>query len=341
MTAKILGLGGYLPKNILTNADISKYLDTSPEWIESRTGIKERRVVSKGQSTKDLAVLAGKAALKSARVAKIDSVIVVTTSPDRLCPAVAPEVAHELGLGHIAAYDMTSACSGFVYGVAAACGQIASGIAETVLLICAEAFTTVVNPKDRVTHPIFGDGAGAVVLRRCDATDPHAILGFDLGADGGLADLLAIPAGGSRQRSQSGIQFDQVKESDWFLQMEGRAIFNQAVLRMTESAKKMTQKVGWSVLDVDWFVGHQANYRIIENVANEMGLDPKKVASNISHVGNTLAASIPLLLIDSIVEGKIKAGDKVLISAFGAGLSWGSTAMIWPEIDILDSLHSF
>lgn len=334
MGAKLIGIGGYLPQRVVTNEELSRTLDTTPEWIETRTGIKERRMVAEGESTLDLAVNAGRAALASAGVTAVDAVIVVTTSPDRICPAVAPEVAHLLGLGTISAHDMTSACSGFVYGLAAACGQIAAGLADTVLMIGAEAFTTLVNPADRVTRPIFGDGAGAVVVQRCAAGDPNVIKGFDLGADGSIAGLLAIPAGGSRQRSRSGVRFEEVATADWFLQMDGRAIFTQAVLRMTQSAKKMLDRAGWTLADADWFVGHQANSRILENVAIELGLDQAKVAGNIHRVGNTLAASIPLLLLDAAADGRIRPGDKLLISAFGAGLSWGSTAFTWPKLDV-------
>lgn len=334
MRGVICGLGGWMPPSVVTNADISSTLNTTPEWIETRTGIRERRMVADGLSTRDLAIEAGMKALKSAQQPKIDAVIVATTSPDRLCPAVAPEVATSLGLGQVAAYDINSACSGFIYGLATANGFIASGVAQSVLLIGSEAFTTLVNPTDRVTRPIFGDGAGAVVLREGRDDEVGAIGAFDLGSDGGLADLLAIPAGGSRQRSASGLGHNIVPNDDWFLQMDGRAIFSQAVARMTQSTQTVLRKVEWSCADVDWFVGHQANVRILLTVADELGLPESKIAVNIDRTGNTLTASVPLLLNDMVDRGDLKPGHRVLMSAFGAGLSWGSTVITWPDISV-------
>jgi 3-oxoacyl-[acyl-carrier-protein] synthase-3 len=284
-------------------------------------------------STGRLAVEAGRRALTSAGLEHVDALVVATTSADRICPAVAPEVAFRLGLGTIAAYDITSACSGFLYGLATCSGLIASGQAERVLLIGSEAFTPFVNPRDRVTRPIFGDGAGAVVLRKGAADEPGALGPIDLGSDGSLADLLAIDAGGSRQRS-SGLGFDTVATDDWYLHMDGRRIFVQAVARITQSAQVVLRRIGWSCDDVDWFMGHQANIRILRAVAEELLLAEGKVATNIQCLGNTLAASIPLLLNDAAARGDLKPGQKVLTGAFGAGLSWGATAFTWPEIAV-------
>ncbi|WP_306321409.1 MULTISPECIES: beta-ketoacyl-ACP synthase III [unclassified Streptomyces] len=337
MAAVISGLGGALPADVVTNDDLCRTLDSTHEWIETRTGISERRMVAPGQSTRDLAVEAGARALKSAGQDTVDVVVVATTSADRLCPAVAPEVASSLGLGTVAAYDLTSACSGFLYGLASAVGHIASGVAESVLFIGAEAFTTMVDPRDRSTRPIFGDGAGAVVLRAGSPDEPGAIGPFDLGSDGSLADLLAIPAGGSRQRSASGGPVGDaapVPSEDWYLHMEGRPLYVQAVERMAASSRAVLDRAGWSVGDVAVFAGHQANVRIVRAVAEELELPDDRVPVNIDRVGNTLAASIPLLLIDAAVRGNLTAGDKVLLSAFGAGLSWGSTTLTWPEIHV-------
>lgn len=256
-----------------------------------------------------------------------------TTSADRLCPAMAPEVAARLGLGTVAAFDLTSACGGFLYGLAVCSGMIAAGIADSILFIGAEAFTTLVNPHDRATAPIFGDGAGAVVLRHGEPEEPGAIGPFDLGSDGSRADLLAIPAGGARQRSASaGIGFDTVPTEDWYLHMNGRPLFAQAVERMTVSAQTALARAGWEIRDVDWLMAHQANVRIIRAVAEELMLPEARIAVNIDLVGNTLAASIPLLLDEYAQRGELKSGDRVLLSAFGAGLSWGSTTLIWPAI---------
>ncbi|MFE6844618.1 beta-ketoacyl-ACP synthase III [Streptomyces sp. NPDC057686] len=333
MAAVVTGIGGYLPPRTVTNDDLSHTLDTTDEWIRTRTGIRERRVVSDGLSTGELAVRAGARALSSAGLSGVDALVVATTSPERLCPAVAPEVASRLGLGTIAAFDLTSACSGFLYGLATAVGLIESGTADTVLFVGSEAFTTLVNPADRATAPIFGDGAGAVVLRRGEPDEPGALGPFDLGSDGALADLLAIPAGGSRQRSAAGgLGHTSVPTEDWYLRMEGRALYTQAVERMTQSARTALKRADWSVGDVDWFVGHQANIRIVAAVAEELEVPGERVAVNIDRVGNTLSASVPLLLNDYAARGDLKAGQRVLLSAFGAGLSWGSTVLVWPDI---------
>ncbi|MER5933613.1 beta-ketoacyl-ACP synthase III [Streptomyces sp. NPDC002054] len=333
MAAVVTGIGGYLPPSAVTNDDLSRTLDTTDEWIRTRTGIRERRVVSEGLSTGELAVRAGARALSSAGLSGVDALVVATTSPERLCPAVAPEVASRLGLGTIAAFDLTSACSGFLYGLATAAGLIESGTADTVLFVGSEAFTTLVNPADRATAPIFGDGAGAVVLRRGEPDEPGALGPFDLGSDGALADLLAIPAGGSRQRSaDGGLGHASVPTEDWYLRMEGRALYTQAVERMTQSAQTALKRADWAVGDVDWFVGHQANIRIVAAVAEELEVPEEKVAVNIDRVGNTLSASVPLLLNDYAARGDLKAGQRVLLSAFGAGLSWGSTVLVWPDI---------
>ncbi|MCY0953091.1 beta-ketoacyl-ACP synthase III [Streptomyces sp. H27-S2] len=333
MAAVLSGIGGFLPPKVVTNDDLSATLDTNDEWIRTRTGISERRVVSDGLSTGTLAVEAGARALRSAGVSGVDAVVVATTSPDRLCPAVAPEVASRLGMGTVAAFDLTSACSGFLYGLATSAGLIASGTADSVLFIGSEAFTTLVNQRDRGTAPIFGDGAGAVVLRRGADDEPGALGPFDLGSDGSLADLLAIPAGGSRQRSaDAGLGHGSVPTEDWYLRMEGRPLYTQAVERMTQSAQAVLKRTDWSVADIDWFVGHQANVRIVRAVAEELEVPEERVAVNIDRVGNTLSASVPLLLNDIAAAGALKPGDRVLLSAFGAGLSWGSTALVWPDI---------
>jgi 3-oxoacyl-[acyl-carrier-protein] synthase-3 len=332
--AVIAGLGGWLPPRIVTNEMLSSVLDTTSDWIATRTGILERRTVEAGVATRELAVEAGRRALKSAGRSAVDAVVVATTSPDRICPAVAPEVAFQLGLGTVAGFDLTSACSGFVYGLATSAGLITSDVADSVLLIGAEAFTTFVNSDDRGTAPIFGDGAGAVVLRRGAPDEPGALGVFDLGSDGGLADLLAIPAGGSRQRSVCGLGHDTVATEDRYLRMEGRLLFRHAIERMTQSTQAVLERAGWSPDDVDRFVVHQANVRIVQAVAEELGLPQGRVAVNIDRVGNTLAASIPVLLNDEVASGALKPGARVLMSAFGAGLSWGSTVLTWPDVRV-------
>ena len=333
MSAVIAGLGGWIPPTVVTNADLCSTLDTSSEWIETRTGIRERRMVSAGLSTRELALEAGTRALRSAGVSAVDAVVVATTSPDRICPAVAPEVAWRLGLGTIPAFDLTSACSGFLYGLATCSGLISSRLAQRVLLIGAEAFTAFVNPKDRVTRPIFGDGAAAMVLRAGHAGELGAIGPIDLGADGSLSDSLAIPGGGARWRVQGG-NLEAPFADDCYLHMDGRRVFVEAVTRMAQSASAVLKLSGWSSAELDWFVGHQANMRILRGVAEHLALPEAKVAANIDRVGNTLTASVGLLLNELAVRKELVPGQRVLMSAFGAGLSWGSTTFTWPDIAI-------
>lgn len=334
MKTVLCGIGACIPPKVVTNEEILGDKRRLSEWIEKMTGIVERRMVTDGLSTRDLAIKAGARALASAGNPPIDAVIVATASPDRICPAVAPEVAAKLGLGKVAAYDINSACSGFVYGLATASGLIAAGIARHVLFIGAEAFTTMVNPNDRNTRPIFGDGAGAVVLRSGDGDEDGAFGPFDLGSDGELPDVLSIAAGGSRQRSLNGLGHGELALEDWYLKMDGQKVYGHAVARMAESAKRVLGRVGWTGDDIEWFAGHQANARILNTVGYELGLSADKIAVNISRVGNTVAASIPLLLTELALNGTLAPKDRILVSAFGAGLSWGSTVLTWPKLKV-------
>lgn len=335
MTAVISGLGAWLPPERVTNADLCRTLNTTEEWITTRTGIRERRRISPGMSVLDLAAKAGARAVRSAGERSVDAVVLATSSPDRLGQGGAPGVATRLGLGPVAAFDVISACSGFMYGLATSVGLIDAGVADTVLLIGAEAFTTMVNGADRNTAPLFGDGAGAVVLRRGTKDDFGAIGQFDLGSDGSRADLAVIPAGGSRQRSMSGgLGFDSVPTADWFLRMEGKALFVQAVERMSATALSALDRASWSTDDVDSFISHQANIRIGQAVAQEMNIPEDRVPVNIDRTGNCLTASIPLLLSDAVTSGRLKAGHRVLLAAFGGGLSWGATTLTWPDVPV-------
>jgi 3-oxoacyl-[acyl-carrier-protein] synthase-3 len=330
--AVLAGLGGWLPPVVRTNEALCAHLDSSPEWIEKRTGIRQRHLVSRGMSTSDLAVHAGTRVLESLDDPRVDALVLATTSPDRLCPATAPEVAARLGCGMVPAFDVTAACSGFLYGLAASAGLIAAGVAERVLFVGADAFSTLVNPEDRTTAPIFGDGAGAVLLRSGTPGEPGAIGPFVLGSDGARGDLLAVPAGGSRQRSTNGLGHQVVPAGDWYLGMNGRAVFQHAVQRMTESARTVLDRAGWTPGDVDRFVGHQANVRILDVVAARLDIPTDRVVVNIDHVANTLAASVPLALTDAVTRGELRPGDRVLLSAFGAGFTWGATVLIWPSM---------
>ncbi|WP_406690569.1 beta-ketoacyl-ACP synthase III [Saccharopolyspora sp. ID03-671] len=329
--AVLAGLGTYVPPRVITNDDLSRTMDTSDEWIRSRTGITQRHWAEPGTSTGDLAVEAGLRALKSAGSGNVDLVVVATTTPDHPTPATAPDVAHRLGLNSVAAYDIAAVCSGFVYATASAAGAIAAGIAERVLVIGAETYSTILNPEDRTTSVIFGDGAGAVVLRAGEPSEPGALLGHDLGSDGSLKDLIIVRAGGSRQPAGA-VAASGARPAETYFQMEGKPVFQHAVTRMAASSKTMLDRAGWAPESVNWFVGHQANIRILHAVADQLGMARDRAVCNLDRVGNTSAASIPLALGDAVSGGLLKPGARVLMSAFGGGLTWGSTALVWPEI---------
>ncbi|MEV4517902.1 beta-ketoacyl-ACP synthase III [Dactylosporangium sp. NPDC049525] len=326
--AVLAGLGGYLPPRVVTNAELCETLDTSDEWIRSRIGVSCRHVAD-GEATVDLAVRAGRCALSAAAAHTVDAVLLVTTSADRLCPAGAPEVASRLGLGPIAAFDIASGCSGFVYGLAAATSLLSCRLVDSVLLIASDVFTTMVDPSDRLSAVIFGDGAGAVVLSAGHPDQAGALAAFDLGSDGTNADLLHVPGGGSRDRKQAG---GYSGRSAPYLQMDGRRVFTLAVDGMCRSVGHVLAQVGWTVPDVDAVVAHQANQRILTAVGASLGLDGARVLSNIGQVGNTAAASIPLLMAQAAAAGTLRAGQRVVLTSFGAGLAWGSAALVWPDV---------
>jgi 3-oxoacyl-[acyl-carrier-protein] synthase-3 len=325
------GLGATVPPYVVTNDMLAERLDTSDEWIYSRTGIRQRHRIDPGMATGDLAVEAGALALKSAQLSTVDMVVLATTTPDRLCPGTAPEVATRLGMEGVPAFDVAAVCSGFVYALGVAAGAIAGRLAERVLVIGAEAFSTILDPEDRTTAAIFGDGAGAVVVRAGDADEPGALLGFDLGSDGSLADLITIPGGGSRQRG-TGLP---AKPGDEYFTMAGKTVFVHAVTRMSASVRALLGRTGWDVASVDWLVAHQANVRILNAVADQIALPRHRAVVNLDRVGNTSAASIPLALADAVATKRFQVGDRILLTAFGGGLTWGSTAFTWPGIDLV------
>ena len=321
----IRGVGACLPDHIVTNADlVTEGLDTSDDWIRTRTGIAARRRVRPGTSTGDLAVKAARDALTASGGVHPRLLILATTTPDHPCPATAPEVACRLGLGGIPAFDLAAVCSGFVYALAAADAWIRSGAADSALVIGAETYSTIVDPTDRGTAPIFGDGAGAVVLTSGLRDDPGAILAVDLGSDGRGADCVMIEAGGSRHPVSG-------DPDSRFLHMKGREVYGQAVRRMTASARRTLALLDWSPDSVGAFVGHQANQRILDAVADRLGIDPAHRHGNIHDVGNTAAASIPLVLADVVARGAVPPGTRTLLTAFGGGLTWGSAALTWPD----------
>ncbi|MFJ9343575.1 beta-ketoacyl-ACP synthase III [Streptomyces sp. NPDC101733] len=326
--AVIAGVGSYLPPDVITNDDLALRLDTSDAWIRARTGIGQRHVVAPGTATSDLAVEAGARALESAGWQQVDAVILATTTPDQICPATAPQVAARLGLGTVAAFDVAAVCTGFLYGLATASGLIASGAAERVLLVTADAFTTIIDPEDRGTAVIFGDGAGAVALRAGDPLEPGAVGPLVLGSDGSLSHLIEVPGGGSRQRSSG----KPVEPGDQYFKMLGRETYRHAVEHMTAASRTAIEQAGLEISDIDRLVAHQANARILEAVADRLEIPADARLSNIEQVGNTGGASIPLLLAQATADGRLAAGHRVLLTAFGGGLSWGAATLVWPEL---------
>ncbi|MET9363222.1 beta-ketoacyl-ACP synthase III [Streptomyces sp. NPDC006632] len=329
-TAVVAGLGGTVPPRVVTNDELAKRLDTSDEWIRSRTGISQRHVIDPGMTTSDLAAEAGLRALKSAGAESVDLVVVATTTPDRPCPATAPTVATRMGLTDVPAFDIAAVCSGFVYALQVGTAAIVAGFADRVLVVGAESFSTLLDPDDRTTAAIFGDGAGAVVLRAGEEHEPGAIRDFHLASDGSQADLITVRGGGAEQRASG----RPLRVEDTYFRMEGKSVFFAAVRSMAESSRTVLARTGWDIDDVDRLVGHQANVRILHAVADRLGLDPERALVNIDQVGNTSAASIPLALVDGTADGTLKPGDRILLTAFGGGATWGSATLTWPELQL-------
>jgi 3-oxoacyl-[acyl-carrier-protein] synthase-3 len=336
--AVLEGLGTAVPSRRVPNAELAQALEVTDEWIRRRTGIVERRVVDPGTTTVDLASTAGRNALKSAQVDSVDAVVVATTTPDRLSPATAPEVAWRVGVAPAAAFDLAAVCSGFVYGLATCAGLIAAGIAERVLLIGAETNSYFLQhvPQARGPAILFGDGAGAVVLRAGTADEPGAIGPFDLGSDGGAADLIRIESGGSRQRARDAAA-EQVTETDPYWAVSGQEVYRRAIEHMTQSSLRVLAAARRTVADIDRFVAHQANQRILDRVAELIGVGADRQIGNVATVGNTGAASIPLALADACRDGSLRAGHRLLATSFGGGLTWGSALLTWPRLDAVGS----
>jgi len=324
--ATITGVGSCVPERVVTNFDLEKMVDTTDEWIRTRTGIRERRVAAEDQATSDLAVVAARRALEEARLdpADLDLIIVATVTPDMPFPATACIVQDRLGASRAAALDLETACSGFVYALATGAQFIETGLYNNVLVIGAETLSKIVDWTDRRTCVLLGDGAGAVVLQPALAED-QGLLSFHLGADGGGADLLKQPAGGSRLPASE----ETVRSRLHYVHMNGREVFKFAVKVMGEAAQAALEKCGLGFADVDYYIPHQANYRIIEASARRFGLPMERVYVNIDRYGNTSAASIPVALDEAVDQGRIRPGDLVLLVAFGGGLTWGAAVCRW------------
>jgi 3-oxoacyl-[acyl-carrier-protein] synthase III len=329
------GIGGCLPEHAVKNDEIAERIGETTDWIRDRTGIEQRFVLPPHSAMSDLAVEAGRRALDSCGNPEVDFLILATCTPDHLFPATAPNVAARMGLAGIAAFDLNAACSGFIYALSVAEGLLATGRYATGLVIGAEAVSTIVNPDDKTTAPLFGDGAGAVVLRAGAPGEAGALAAQLLGSDGSLLDIMKAPAGGSRQRA-SGVAPDA--EHSYF-GMAGRAVYKHAVNRMTAAAGTVLRQQGWSVDDVDWLVAHQANRRILTATAQSIGIPAERAIINVDQVANTSAASIPLALLDAAQQARFAPGDQLLLVAFGGGVTWAAAAMTWPGLQVQETAY--
>ncbi|MFJ1748753.1 beta-ketoacyl-ACP synthase 3 [Streptomyces sp. NPDC088116] len=348
-------VAGWVPGEPVLNEDLPDAWQVDDAWVRTRTGIAGRHRAGVGMSTGDLAYEAARLLVGGAGAARteapagvsarmtagasggmspgavdaggaVDAVVLATATPDHLCPGTAPALAARLGLGTVPAFDISAVCSGFVYGLAVCHGLVASGLYDRVLLVGADVYSTWLDPRDRSSGVVFGDGAGAALIGAGRAGAAGELLAFDLGSDGDGYDLITVDGGGARARS-----VDQPPaEGDEFFRMKGRAVYQHAVERMTGSCRSLLRAVGWDAADVDHFVPHQANARILRAVAERLGIGAGRCVTHLDRVGNTGAASIPLALADAAAHGRFRAGDRVLLTAFGGGLTWGSAALRWP-----------
>jgi 3-oxoacyl-[acyl-carrier-protein] synthase-3 len=322
MRSVVLGCGGYLPKRVVTNAELARTVETSDEWIVQRTGIRQRCIAASGELTSDLALHAARAALAHAGVEAhtIDLIVLGTSTPDQSFPATAVSVQAELGITQGAAFDLQAVCSGFVYALATADGLLKSGTFKRALVIGAETFSRLVDWTDRTTCVLFGDGAGAVVMElqpQSGAPEDRGILTAHLRSDGRYRTKLYAD-GGVSSTGTAGV-----------VRMEGRAVFKHAVAMITDVIHEAFKATGYTAEDIDWFVPHQANKRIIDDSARKLGIDPHKVVTTVDTHGNTSAASIPLALSVAVADGRIKRGDLVLLEAMGGGFTWGAVLLRW------------
>jgi 3-oxoacyl-[acyl-carrier-protein] synthase-3 len=318
----ITGVGAYLPETVLTNAELAKRVDTSDAWIRERTGIRQRHVVKEGERTSDLAVEASRRALLSAGIdaGELDLIVCATTTPDQTFPATATAIQARLGMNRGAAFDIQAVCSGFIYGMAVADNFIKTGTAKTVLLVGAETMSRLMDWSDRTTCVLFGDGAGAVVLQAQEGEGTNrdrGVLNTKIYSDGRLSHLLYVDGGPSTTGTTG------------HLRMEGKEVFRHAVTNISASIVASAQEAGIPVTDIDWFVPHQANQRILDGTARKLGIDSAKVVSTVAQHGNTSAASVPLALATAVADGRIKKGQLVLLEAMGGGFTWGASLVRW------------
>src|SRR5881392_3048212 len=322
----ITGVGAYAPERVVTNDDLSETMETSDEWIVERTGIRERRVAADDQALSDIALPAVRQALERANAdaAGIDLIIVATVTPDMAFPSSGAIIADEIGAPDAAAYDLSAGCTGFMYAVAQAYGMLAGGLAQRALVVGGDVLSRILDWSDRSTAVLFGDGVGAVVLQR---VAEGGFLGFELGADGSGGPQLYLPAGGSRTPATA----ETVAERRHFVQMNGREVFKFATRVLVTSAEAVLAECGRTIEDVDVYVPHQANVRIIEYARDKLGIPEDKVVIDVDRYGNTSSGSIPLALADAKADGQLEPGRLVLMTGMGAGLTWGSGLIEWTD----------
>ena len=324
-TVSIIGTGSYVPEKILTNADLSRIVNTSDDWITTRTGIKERRIAAKEETTSDMAAKAALKAIGQAKISpkEIDLILVATATPDMLFPATACFVQKKIGATNAACLDVSAACAGFLFALEIAQQFITSHTHDTVLVIGAEKLTSITNWTDRNTCVLFGDGAGAAVLRHRGGA--HGVISTHIGSDGQYADILFMPGGGSR----CPITRENVDRNLQTIHMIGKEVYKQAVTAMLKAAKKALDQAGLAIEDIACIIPHQANVRIIEAIADRLGISRDKMFVNLDRYGNTSAAAVAIALDEANRTGRIKPGDYVLMVVFGGGLTWASTILEW------------
>ena len=322
----ITGLGCRVPEHVVTNDDLSLTLETSDEWIMERTGIRERRVARPDEALSDLALPAAREALANAGVdpASIDLIIVATVTPDMAFPSTGAILADQLGMPDAAAYDLSAGCTGFMYALAQAYGMLAGGLSRRALVVGGDLISKIIDWSDRRGAVLFGDGAGAVVL---DRVEEGGFLGFELGADGSGGPQLYLPAGGSRLPASA----ETVANKQHFAQMNGREVFKFATRVLVSSAEKILAECGRTIDEVDVYVPHQANVRIIDHATKRLGVPRDRVVVNVDRYGNTSSGSIPLALADAASDGRLQPGSLVLMTGMGAGLTWGSALIEWTD----------
>jgi len=325
----IIGTGYYVPEKILTNFDLENMVDTNNEWIVDRTGISERRIADENVPTSEIAIHAAENALKNAGVSpeEVDLIIFATLTPDTVIPSAACIIQNKLKAVNAAAFDLSAACSGFVYGISVGSQFIKSGMYKKVLVVAAETLSKLVNWEDRNTCILFGDGAGAAVLSQVE--DGYGILGIELGADGSGGDFLNVPASGSLHPATT----KTIEDKLHYIHMNGSEVFKFAIKIMGEAALKSLDVAGLKPNDIDCLIPHQANIRIIKSAAKRLNLPMDKVVVNVDKYGNTSAASIPIALSEAVESGRVKKGDVVVLVGFGAGLTWASCVMKWAKED--------